>query len=444
MPAAQSSTIPLPTRWTNHVRSALLQVIGLAQYATVYTRSWAASSRNARVRLKAENDRLQQEVALLREEIRIKDNRLLCIDPHKRPHYSPTERMAILQLRAARGWSQQQTADVFQITAATISSWMRRLNEAGPHALLRLREPVNRFPDFVRYTVQRLKALCPQMGKVRIAQLLARAGLHLAPTTVGRILKEERQEPHSADLEMPSRRVTAKRPNHVWHVDLTTVPISDGFWTPWLPFALPQAWPFCWWVAVVVDHFSRRVMGFAIFQGIPTSAATRAFLGRVIRNTGAAPKYLICDKGVQFWNDGFKTWCTRRGIKPRFGAVGKHGSIAVIERFIRTLKGEAMRRLLIPIRRDRFRRELQFFATWYNEHRPHSALDGRTPNEVYDGLRPANRRPRLEPRVRWPRRSRCAAPQTLVAGQPGAEVNLVVQFVHGRRHLPVVALKRAA
>ena len=212
---------------------------------------------------------------MLREEIRIKDNCLLCIDPHKRPHYSPTERMAILQLRAARGWSQQQTADVFQITAATISSWMRRLNEVGPHALLRLCEPVNRFPDFVRYTVQRLKALCPQMGKVRIAQLLARAGLHLAPTTVGRILKEERQEPHSADLEMPSRRVTAKRPNHVWHVDLTTVPISDGFWTPWLPFALPQAWPFCWWVAVVVDHFPRRVMGFAIFQGRPTSAATR-------------------------------------------------------------------------------------------------------------------------------------------------------------------------
>ncbi len=124
MPAAQPSTIPLPTRWTNHARSALLQVIGLAQYATVYTRSWAASSRNARVRLKAENDRLHQEVALLREEIRIKDNRLLRIDPHKRPHYSPTERMAILELRAARGWSQQQTADVFQITSATISSWM--------------------------------------------------------------------------------------------------------------------------------------------------------------------------------------------------------------------------------------------------------------------------------------------------------------------------------
>jgi hypothetical protein len=47
---------------------------------------------------------------------------------------------------------------------------------------------------------------------------------------------------------MPSaRRVTAKRPNHVWHVDLTTVPITTGFWTSWLPFALPQFSPFCWW-----------------------------------------------------------------------------------------------------------------------------------------------------------------------------------------------------
>ena len=52
------------------------------------------------------------------------------------------------------------------------------------------REPVNKFPDFVRYAVQRLKTLCPGMGKVKIAQTLCRAGLHLGATTVGRILKE--------------------------------------------------------------------------------------------------------------------------------------------------------------------------------------------------------------------------------------------------------------
>ncbi len=40
--------------------------------------------------------------------------------------------------------------------------------------------------------------------------------------------------------------VTAKRPNHVWHVDLTVVPILRGAWAAWLPGALPQCLPFCW------------------------------------------------------------------------------------------------------------------------------------------------------------------------------------------------------
>lgn len=83
----------------------MLQVISLAQYATVYTRSWAVDSINERVRLKAETDRLRQEVALQREEARIKDARMAGIAPHRRPHYAPTERTAILELRAARGWS---------------------------------------------------------------------------------------------------------------------------------------------------------------------------------------------------------------------------------------------------------------------------------------------------------------------------------------------------
>ena len=47
----------------------MLHVLSLAQFATVYTRSWAVDSLNGRVRLKAENDRLQQEVSLLREEL---------------------------------------------------------------------------------------------------------------------------------------------------------------------------------------------------------------------------------------------------------------------------------------------------------------------------------------------------------------------------------------
>jgi len=445
MAAVEIPKIPLPNSWTGHVRSAVLHVIGLAQYATVYTRSWAANSPNDRMRLKAENDCFQAEIALLKEEIRIKDARLLRMDPHKRPQYPPTERMAILELRAARGWSKKKTADSFHLTAATIATWMRRLDESGPDALVQLSEPVNRFPDFVRYGVQRLKSLCPSMGKVKITEVLARAGLHLGSTTVGRILKEHPVPPPvSGKPETGERHVTADRPDHVWHVDLTTVPISGGFWAPWCPFALPQCWPFCWWVAIVLDHYSRRVMGFVVLRDRPSSEAVRAFLGRTIRFTGTPPKYIICDKGVQFWCAGFKAWCRRREIKPRFGAVGKHGSIAVIERFIGTMNREGIRRLLIPMRRATFRNELRLFVDWYNAHRPHSAIDGCTPNEAYHGLSPANRRPRFEPRSRWPGKSRSAKPQTLVAGQPGAEFTLKIDFVQGRKHLPTVTLKRAA
>ena len=309
-----------------------------------FTRSWAANSPNERTRLKAENDRLEVEVALLEEEIRIKDARLLSLDSRKRPQYPPTERMAILELRAARSWSKIDTADTFHLTAATISTWMCRLDETGPDAFVRLPELVNKFPDFVRYGVQQLKSLCPSMGKVKIAKMLAQAGLHFGSTTVGRIIKDPPAPPPIREIpETDERHVTAKRPNHVWNVDLTTVPISSGFWAPWSPFTLPQCWPFCSWVAVVLNHYLRRVMGFTVFRDLHSSEDIQAFLDRTIRISRASPKHIICDKGAQFWCEGFKAWCDRQTIKPRFGAVGKHSSITILERFIGTMKRERTR-----------------------------------------------------------------------------------------------------
>ena len=449
MATEEKPKIPLPKDWTGNVRSAVLHVIGLAQFATAYTRSWAGNSPNERMRLKAENDRLEAEVAQLKEEIRIKDARMLRLDSRKRPQYPPIERMAILELRAARNWSRKETADAFHLTAATISAWMCRLDESGPDALVQLPEPVNKFPDFVRYSVQLLKSLCPSMGQVKIAGVLARASLHLGGSTVGRMVKEPPVTPPVSEKpeavsEHDDRHVTAKRPNHVWNVDLTTVPIAGGFWVPWSPFTLPQCWPFCWWVAIVLDHYSRRVMGFAVFSNLPSSEDIQAFLDRTIKASGASPKHLISDKGGQFWCDGYKAWCRRREIKPRFGAVGKHGSIAVLERFIGTMKREGTRRWLIPLRQTTFQNELKLFTDWYHEHRPHSALDGCTPYEVHHALPPANLEPRCEPRSRWPRKSRCAKPQTSIVGQPGDEFTLKIDFVEGRKHLPIVTLQRAA
>jgi transposase InsO family protein len=440
------SPCSVPRNWTRSIRAALLNVISLAQYALVYTRSWAGNSRSQRVRLVATVNQLQQEVALLREELRIKDARMARIPPGRRPHYQPVERLAILELRAARGWSLAQTSTVFQVTTNTIASWGKRLDEDGPEALVQPCKPVNKFPDFVRYIVQRLQTLCPRLGKVKIAQVLARAGLHLATTTVGRLRRQAPTPPAPPAETMPSTsRVTAKRPNHVWHVDFTMVPTSAGHWAAWLPFALPQCWPFCWWLAVVVDHFSRRALGCTLLTRQPTSKGVCQFLGTVIARVGAAPKHLVTDSGTQYTCAGFRKWCRRRGIRHRRGAVGRSGSIAVVERFIRTLKDGCTRVLhVVPLIRRTFRRELQFFLLWYNRERPHDTLQGATPDEIYFARRPACLAPRFELRAAWPRSSQCAKPKVLVKGKRGVRLEMRVDFLADRRHLPIVNLKRVA
>ncbi len=127
------------------------------------------------------------------------------------------------------------------------------------------------------------------MGKVKIAQTLTRAGLHLGATTVGPILKEDaapKLRPNS-DAECSGRKIIARNSDHIWHIDLTAVPTGPGLWVPWLPFALPQRYPLCWWLGVVVDHFSRRTMRIGVFAsgrdtgrsvhdscGLPQGAAT--------------------------------------------------------------------------------------------------------------------------------------------------------------------------
>jgi hypothetical protein len=100
----------VPSGWARNVKPAVPQVISLAHFAILAAHGWAANSINARVRLTAHNDQLKQETQLLREELRIKDTRRAKIDPRRRPYYPPTERMAILELKAARGWSSAQVS----------------------------------------------------------------------------------------------------------------------------------------------------------------------------------------------------------------------------------------------------------------------------------------------------------------------------------------------
>ena len=353
-------------------------------------------------------------MVLLKEEMRIKDARSLRVAAAARPHYRSAERMAILAVNAARTWSLAQAARAFQVTDATIANWLQRVDEQGPNALLALPNSVNRFPNFVSELANAMKASCPNIGKVRIAQVLARAGLHLSPSTVRRMLKKPvgtptPPGPQSSSNDSKSgkfdRIVTAKDPGHVWHIDLTIVPTRQAFWVPWIPFALRQTWPFAYCVLSIVDHFSRNCILSKAFRKCPGTTAVTDTLDLAIALCGKAPKYIVSDHGTQF-RDSYELWCDSHRIKPRFGALGQHGSIAVIERFNRTLKDELVREILVPLRLTDFNDELIRYVVWYNEHRPHQTLRGRTPNEVYESRLPARDGLRLEPRPKYPLNAR--------------------------------------
>jgi hypothetical protein len=62
------------------------------------------------------------------------------IPAQRRPHYPPVERLAILDLRAARAWSLAETARRLLVTPLTVASWSRRLDDEGAAGLIQLRE----------------------------------------------------------------------------------------------------------------------------------------------------------------------------------------------------------------------------------------------------------------------------------------------------------------
>lgn len=102
--------ISLPKGWPEFIREAIIHVIALARIAIMHSRNWPDGLENDTLRLRSENDRLNNEVVLLRMELEIKGARLAAIDPHRRPNYSPSQRLQILRLRAARGWNKNQLA----------------------------------------------------------------------------------------------------------------------------------------------------------------------------------------------------------------------------------------------------------------------------------------------------------------------------------------------
>ncbi len=90
MPSQRSA--PLPRGWSKHIKTGLLHAISLATVALTIARS-----RHTRSRFLTELDRANGEIALLKEELVIKDARWNRLPPRRRPHFTPVQRMRILQ-----------------------------------------------------------------------------------------------------------------------------------------------------------------------------------------------------------------------------------------------------------------------------------------------------------------------------------------------------------
>jgi len=110
-------------------------------------------------------------------------------------------------------------------------------------------------------------------------------------------------------------------------------------------------------------------------------------LEQAIQKHGA-PKHIISDQASVFIGDAFAELLKQWNIKPRYGAVGKHGSIAVTERVIKTLKYEWLRCVPIIKGFDHLTLLCTEFEGWYNAWRPHMTLEGLRPDDLYYSRKP--------------------------------------------------------
>jgi transposase InsO family protein len=97
------------------------------------------------------------------------------------------------------------------------------------------------------------------------------------------------------------------------------------------------------------------------------------------------PKHLISDQEGIFTGEVFATLLRDWAVKHRSGAVDKHGSIAVTERLIWTLKQEWLARMVLIRDLDHLGQLLADFELYYNQHRCHQRLNGATPSMLYQG-----------------------------------------------------------
>jgi putative transposase len=221
-------------------------------------------------------------------------------------------------------------------------------------------------------------------GAPRIhAELADDDGLHVGRKRVARLMQAEglqgvsrRKAPRTTQRkpgarpapDLVQRDFSAKAPNCLWVADITYI----ATWTGWL------------YLAVVVDAWSRKVVGWAMSTHLQTALVMDA-LHMAIQQRHPEDVIHHSDQGSQYTSLAFGQRCRVAGVRPSMGSVGDCFDNALCESFFATLECELLDRRTFHNQAEACQAVFEFIEAWYNPHRRHSALDYLSPNR-YEAL----------------------------------------------------------
>jgi transposase InsO family protein len=203
-----------------------------------------------------------------------------------------------------------------------------------------------------------------RVARKRVARLMAAQGLcgrrpkrwcHTTDSTHGR--------PVAANVLQ--RRFAARAPNRVWATDITYIWTSEG----WL------------YLAVVLDLFARRVVGWAMADHLGTELALGALTMALGRRCSPSALIHHSDQGTQYASDAYQQQLRAHQIVCSMSRRGNCWDNAVVESFFATLKTELIDRRAWPTRREVRDAITEYVEVFYNAHRLHSSLGYRAPND---------------------------------------------------------------
>jgi putative transposase len=200
-----------------------------------------------------------------------------------------------------------------------------------------------------------------RIGRKRVARLLRAAGLRgvsrrqWITTTV-----RDRGARPAPDLV--ERNFVAAAPNCLWVADITYIPTWAGFL----------------YLAVVLDAFSRKIVGWAMATHLRTELVLEA-LNLALWQRRPVGVIHHSDQGTQYTSIAFGMRCREAGVRPSMGSVGDCFDNAMCESFFATLECELLDRRRFKTQAEARMAVFEFIEGWYNPHRRHSALGYRSP-----------------------------------------------------------------